>query len=587
MVHIFPYWDFSEGQLIDVRVCSNAPKIELFFNGESQGVFHIDHKHGQKLIGDWQIPYTKGVLKAVAYDETDTPIATDVQSSFGDAASIRLTPDKTAMTADGSDLIFIEIDALDADGLPVANANNNIHVAVEGPGRLVGLDNGDSTDYDSYKGSCRKLFSGKLLAVIAATLESGTVTVRAESKELAACELELSAVPPAAGSSLEEAALYAYSPEQERLAKAGTPPVEQDAIPVRKLEIVCPQGNQLDADNRTLPVRVIVHPSSAAYRDVQWRLTNAAGNDAPIASLQASGNEALITALSDGEFYIRCGTTNGTDHIKLYSLMDFRIQGLGQTFLNPYSFVSAGYHNGNSRNLTNGNERGVATGRDGESRICFDQIDFGSYGSDEITLPVFSLDSEKFPIEIWEGIPGEAGASLLAEVTYQKPTQWNVYQEETYKLPRKLTGITSLCFVLRRKIHLKGFRFSQPARAFEPLRALDNHSIYGDTFTMTDDAIEQIGNNVSLVFHDMDFGGAGAGKLILCGASPIDNNTIHIQFSGEQGEMKQIVEFAYSGGYTEREFPLERVTGLQTVTFVFLPGSQFHFKWFRFIPAEQ
>ena len=35
MIHIFPYWDFSPGQVIDVRVCSNAPRIELFFNNES------------------------------------------------------------------------------------------------------------------------------------------------------------------------------------------------------------------------------------------------------------------------------------------------------------------------------------------------------------------------------------------------------------------------------------------------------------------------------------------------------------------------------------------------------------------------
>ena len=101
MVHIFPYWDFSEGQLIDVRVCSNAPKIELFFNGVSQGTFLIDHVRGQKLVGDWQIPYAPGELRAVAYDENDKPIATDVQRSFGDAASIRLEPDKTTIAADG------------------------------------------------------------------------------------------------------------------------------------------------------------------------------------------------------------------------------------------------------------------------------------------------------------------------------------------------------------------------------------------------------------------------------------------------------------------------------------------------------
>ena len=68
MVHIFPYWDFSDGQLIDIRVTSNAPKVELFFNDESLGTFNIDHIKGTKLIGNWQLPYQEGTLKAVAYD---------------------------------------------------------------------------------------------------------------------------------------------------------------------------------------------------------------------------------------------------------------------------------------------------------------------------------------------------------------------------------------------------------------------------------------------------------------------------------------------------------------------------------------
>jgi len=42
------------------------------------------------------------------------------------------------------------------------------------------------------------------------------------------------------------------------------------------------------------------------------------------------------------------------------------------------------------------------------------------------------------------------------------------------------------------------------------------------------------------------------------------------------------VEFDGADEYVEREFPLERISGLQTVTMVFLPGSQFDLKWFRF-----
>ncbi|GLX71534.1 glycoside hydrolase family 2 TIM barrel-domain containing protein [Paenibacillus glycanilyticus] len=583
MVHIFPYWDFSEGQLIDVRVCSNAPKIELFFNEVSLGTYEIDHKNGQQLLGEWQIPYAKGVLRAVAYDEFGNRIATDIQSSFGDAASIRLTPDRITMAADGEDLIFIEISALDQNGLSVANANNRVHISVEGPGRLVGLDNGDSTDYDSYKGTHRRMFSGKLLAIIAPTLESGTVTVRAVSNGLIAGEIVLTAIDPSPAAPGEEYTLYDYAPEQQAALTTAVISLENDEIPVRKMEIVCPQGNSFAEDRRSLPVQVIVHPSNATYQEVEWRVTNAAGVDANIATLKADGHQAEVTAVSDGEFYIRCATRNGSDNIRLYSVMEMRITGIGEAFINPYAFVSAGYHSQFSRNLTNGNERGVATSRDGESWICFDHIDFGSFGSDEITLPIFSLDSERFTFEIWEGIPSDPSSTLVTQLTYQKPTRWNVYQEETYRLPRRLKGITSLTFVLRRKIHLKGFQFRQAAKAFERLEALENTHIYGDTFKLANHAIENIGNNVSLVFEEMDFGTAGTSKLVICGQYPIDNNTIHVLFSGVEGETKQLIEFPYSEQYVEREYVLDCMTGMQTVTFIFLPGSQFHFQSFQFM----
>ena len=43
-------------------------------------------------------------------------------------------------------MIFVEISAEDGDGYPVENASDYVRVTVEGAGRLVGLDNGDSTD---------------------------------------------------------------------------------------------------------------------------------------------------------------------------------------------------------------------------------------------------------------------------------------------------------------------------------------------------------------------------------------------------------------------------------------------------------
>ena len=217
----------------------------------------------------------------------------------------------------------------------------------------------------------------------------------------------------------------------------------------------------------------------------------------------------------------------------MYSHLEFDISGMGHAYLNPYEFISGGLYT-YGLGLTNGNDRGMATARDGKSIISFEGIDFGDYGSYELTIPIFCLDNEVTDIELWEGIPGQDEAKLISEVTYQKPSIWNHYQEETYKLPRRLKGITTLSMVLYKKVHIKGFIFKKYEKAFEKLSALDNNNIYGDTFTIKEDAIENIGNNVSLVFEDMDFGQEGCSKIKICGHSPIDKNTIHVLFSGKK-----------------------------------------------------
>lgn len=576
MVHVFPYWDFNDGQIIDVRVCSNAPKIELQFNGATIGTHEIDHEHGTQLVGWWKVPYAKGEIKAIAYDETGKVIATDIRKSFGDAERIRLHANKEGLVADGTDLIFVEIGMLDSEGHPVDNANNRVHVKVTGTGRLIGLDNGDSTDFDPYKGKSRRLFSGKLMAIIGATLEPGKIRIEVSSEGMRTEVAEFESRPVKEG---RPEGISANTRNQELQCVTG----DYDEIPLRKIEIISESGQHLDESTKEITVRAKLWPENCTYRDVEWRAVTDEGIDSNIAKVEANGLEAKISAIGDGVFRLRCMTKNGTDKTKLISQLEFKATGLGTAYKDPYGFISAGLYDYSKGEVGNGNERGVATSRDGETHVGFRDIDFGPYGSDTITLPIFALSSEEYTIQIWEGMPGEKDRSLIADVIYQKPSKWNVYQEETYRLTKRLRGITSISFVLRQKVHIKGFSFERQNRAFKQNTAASCDRIYGDTFTLVEDRVEGIGNNVSLEFEHMDFTGEGVSKLVINGRSPIDNNTIHIRFAGENGESNQLVEFKKSAGYEERVFKLEQVTGVQKVTFIFLPGSNFDFGWFRFV----
>lgn len=576
MVHLFPYWDFSPGQLIDVRVCSNAPNVELFWNGVSQGSRTIDHQHGRELVPTWKIPYQPGEIKAIAYNEQGEIIATDVQRSFKDAARIKLKSDKSWLLANGTDLAFIEISMEDEEANPVQNANNRVTVEVTGAGRLIGLDNGDSTDYDPYKGTSRRLFSGKAMAIVAANPTPGTIVVKVSSKGMESQSISLESRPVDPGSIT---GISAHLGNQNLPIVMG----DRDEIPLRKIEILTLSGQQLTARLSEIQLEAKLYPANTTYTEVEWSVVNDAGIPSNLAQIEADGRQARLHALGDGRFRVRCTSRNGTDKTKLISELEFQAAGLGEAQKDPYGFISAGLYDYHYGEIGNGNERGVATSRDGESRVGFRNLDFGLHGSDEITLPIFALTSEPYLIQIWEGMPDEEGSEKIAEVIYQKETRWNVYQEATFRLKKRLRGISSICFVLQQKIHLKGFSFTRQNRAFQQNAAAECDHIYGDSFRIEGTNVEGIGNNVSLEMKQLDFEEEGATKLLICGHSPIDKNTIHVQFTANGKEHRQLIEFTQTDGYEIKEFPLERVTGVQDVTFIFLPGSHFDFSWFQFV----
>lgn len=583
-VHVFPYWDFNPGQLIDLRVCSNAPKVELFFNGNSLGCREIDHKSGETIIGDWQKRYETGEIVAVAYNETGEEIARESRHSFGDSARITLEADKETLTADGRDLIFVTIGTVDKDGYPVENAVDYVEVSVSGAGRLVGLDNGDSTDYDSYKGTRRKLFSGRLLAVVAAKEEAGEITVQVTGEGLEGAVLSLQAKPEEAKETQSRTEIWQGEKNYPAVFAENIPvPCEQDKVFVRKIEIVSKAGRVLNAEMREVEVQADIYPPNASCKNVTWSVTTQAGIVSPIAKIEERDGRIFVSAKADGEFYVRCMADNGTGKVKLISQLDFTAEGLGKPFLNPYEFVSAGLYNWSSGEVSNGNEKGVASARDGVTKVGFWDVDFGSFGADEITLPIFALDGAPHTIEVWEGMAGEAGSEKRADLIYQKPSIWNVYQSETYRLPQKIKGVTSLSFVFYDKVHMKGFSFTPIEKAYARITGADLEKVYGDCFLLAGDRVENIGNNVTLELGEMDFGKKGANGVVIGGHTPLEKNTIHLRFTKEGETQVQIVEFPHSSDYEEKFFELEPLPGVSTVELVFLPGSHFDFQFLQFV----
>ena len=99
------------------------------------------------------------------------------------ASSVVLSADRSSITADGRDLAFITGDIQDANGVFVPNGSSSVSFSVSGPGQLVGVDNGDPTDTTSYKGTSRKAFSGKVLAIVRSTGALPSAALECESRD--------------------------------------------------------------------------------------------------------------------------------------------------------------------------------------------------------------------------------------------------------------------------------------------------------------------------------------------------------------------------------------------------------------------
>lgn len=188
ILHVFPHWNWTEGQTVDVwAYYNNADEVELFINGESQGK---RTKKENEFHVVWRVPYKNGTLKAVSYKDGKEFLVKEIKTA-GEPASIRLIADRNAITADGKDLSFVTAEVLDAEGIPVPTATNLIDFAINGNGHIAGTDNGDPTDTVSLKKTQRHLFSGKAMAVVQAAKQRGKVILTAKSSGLKDTSIEI------------------------------------------------------------------------------------------------------------------------------------------------------------------------------------------------------------------------------------------------------------------------------------------------------------------------------------------------------------------------------------------------------------
>ena len=203
VLHISPHWNWrgKRGQPIDVWVNTNADNVELFLNGKSLG--KKDMPRNSHL--QWSVNYQPGKLEAVAYKK-GKKLTAKVETT-GTPVEVVMTPYKTTMLADGKDVSVINLSVVDKDGREVPDADNMIRFVISGPGKIIGVGNGDPSSHEPDKCADgawqRSLFNGKCQVMVQSTAATGIIKFEATAAGLYTGSTDIVTVSPASVATID------------------------------------------------------------------------------------------------------------------------------------------------------------------------------------------------------------------------------------------------------------------------------------------------------------------------------------------------------------------------------------------------
>jgi beta-galactosidase len=192
VLHVFPHWNWPgyEGKEIAVWVYSNLDRVELFLNGASLGA--KDMKRASHLA--WNVAYAPGAIEARGYKDGKL-VSTAKRETAGAPAKLSLDVDRRVISADSQDVAMYAVTVTDAQGRFMPVADNEVSFKITGPGKLIGVGNGDPASHESDKGTSRKAFCGMCMAIVQSTGSPGTITVEATSPGLTPATASVTSTP--------------------------------------------------------------------------------------------------------------------------------------------------------------------------------------------------------------------------------------------------------------------------------------------------------------------------------------------------------------------------------------------------------
>ena len=182
-------WNYEPGSKQSLFTYTNAHSVELLVNGKSIGTQLNDTtKINLRNMIYWKdVPYGNGgSLEAIARDKNGNEVARHHIESAGKAVALKIEAETpTDWKADGMDLQYINVTAVDKKGCPVWTYNEPLTLQIEGSARLVALDNSDHYTSDLFNGiTTKRMHQGRMQIILRSNREVGEVKLKVTSASL-------------------------------------------------------------------------------------------------------------------------------------------------------------------------------------------------------------------------------------------------------------------------------------------------------------------------------------------------------------------------------------------------------------------
>jgi beta-galactosidase/beta-glucuronidase len=186
-----PLWNWEEGKMISVNAFSNCEEVELYLNNRSLGSKKMANFRNRTI--SWDVPFEKGILKAVAKNNGKAVADYELRTTSAPVKIVAVCEEKR-LKADRQDIAHIYVTLCDEAGNTVYSTENEVMCEIDGPVRLLGMEDSNSENIEDYKDNRQHAFHGKLLIYIQSLDKPGKVLVKVSSKNLGGTTVDLNVI---------------------------------------------------------------------------------------------------------------------------------------------------------------------------------------------------------------------------------------------------------------------------------------------------------------------------------------------------------------------------------------------------------